>query len=123
MSSIDSQRKLAHQHDLEVDMLQNVKSLLLKAKQELNNDLTKLAIRNLPMMAPSQDQMEQPSTSKSEQDVQYEYYPQQDEVNLSQSTVDSSDEQQQQQQQQQKHEPGEGDGANMHLLEPLDLDV
>lgn len=81
----------------EVECLNNIKSLLIKAKQELNNDLTKLAIRNLPIMIEDSavaDESDQRDTS---------------EVNLSQSTTSSQQDNQTE--------------TNIHHLEPLDLDI
>ena len=45
-----SQTTWAGQRSAEVHLLQNLKDALWKAKQELNTDLTRLAVRNLPLM-------------------------------------------------------------------------
>lgn len=38
----------------EIELLYNVKTLLLQAKRDLNNDITRLAIMNLPILETSQ---------------------------------------------------------------------
>lgn len=42
--------QLRQQRNCEIDFLQDLRIKLLQAKNELNNDLTRLAIRNLPIM-------------------------------------------------------------------------
>lgn len=42
--------------DKEIQFLQNLQETIRQAKHELNNDLTRLAIKNMPMMLASNDQ-------------------------------------------------------------------
>lgn len=90
--------------DKEVEILHNLKEVLVKAKQELNNDLTKLAMRNLPMM------------------VQHD-------SDITTTTTQADDKQQQQQLQSagssnnQQQTEESYNLIQMRQLEPLDLDI
>lgn len=95
----------------EIEMLNNLKGILNNIKQELHADLTKLAIKNLPMMAeedPSvvQTQYQEPSVSRSA-------------MSDSSSQPATSDEQSQARpiENYSQQEP------NIQQLEPLDLDL
>lgn len=50
--------RLRQQRNSEIDFLQNLRINLLQAKQQLNNDLTELAIKNLPMMEATVDEQQ-----------------------------------------------------------------
>lgn len=95
MNDLDEQ-----QQQKQIDLLQNLRIILLKIKQELKNDLTKLAIRNMPLMI--EDLQTEHVTLEQTEPTQ--------QVNLSQST----------------NEDNEMDRDSNHIiqeLEPLDLDV
>lgn len=90
--SIETQRR-----QREIEFLCQLRRIFANIKQELNNDLTKLAIKNLPIM------METDGEQQQTFEVEIS------EVNLSQSTQESSK---------------DDDGAHqMQQLEPLDLDI
>jgi len=59
--------KLQQLKERELKFLQNLRNVFLHAKDELNNDLTKLAIRNLPLMAQDSDIPDQLSESQTAQ--------------------------------------------------------
>jgi hypothetical protein len=58
MQSISSEMeaKLSEDRDKEIQFLQKLQSTIQQAKQELNNDLTRLAIKNMPLMMTSSNQ-------------------------------------------------------------------
>lgn len=85
-------------------MLQSLRIILLKAKQELNNDLTKLAIRNNPFIM-------QEEVLGSSQD---EYGKLEHHASTSQLTENDADVNQ-------ESLEGEAD-CTIQELEPLDLD-
>lgn len=93
---------LQQQRAKEIKLLQNLQRIFHGTKQELNNDLTRLAVRNLPMMV-AQDKSESQNKIASQQgaEINGPASTSQRSVRLSQSSVDSQD---------------------VDQLEPLDLD-
>lgn len=104
VSKMDQQQNQQQQQrqqktETEIDLLQQLRHAFLSAKHELNNDLTKLAIKNLPIL-------EDPGT------IQIDHTSCQ--ISLSQSTTNSDQKEYQQ--------PSTSDNT-LQQLEPLDLDV
>lgn len=107
-SIFDVSKKDQHQHqnqqrqqktETEIDLLQNLRDTLILAKQELNNDLTKLAVKNLPIL-------EDPGTFQDDHTSC--------QISLSQSAINSE--------QLEYQQPSTSDNT-LQQLEPLDLDV
>lgn len=97
MANEDKSNNTQSRDEREIQFLQTLRSTLQGAKQELNNDLTRLAIRNLPMMI----QDDSSRTKEAQEPTR---------CNLSQST-DASD----LEQRRELHD-------DIQVLEPLDLD-
>lgn len=107
-SNLADNNKVQQQRHKEIDFLQNLRTILLNVKQELNNDLTKMAIKNLPILA-------QDSRSNNDKNQHHNNDTEDSahQINLSQSSIDEFEDQQPQQQQ----------DVQIQQLEPLDLDV
>lgn len=59
--------KLKTERKKELELLQNLRNIFVAAKQELNNDLTKMAIKSLPIMQAHSRHCEEPNLSQSSQ--------------------------------------------------------
>lgn len=101
-----NKKTLQQETETEIHLLQNLRDAFVSAKQELNNDLTKLAIKNLPILEDEARPMEEEG-----EEVEGEHNT--GRVNLSQSTINSEYEQQ----------PSTSEQNTLQQLEPLDLDV
>lgn len=91
----DANKSQQQRAETEIRFLQHLKDLFLGAKQELNNDLTRLAMRNLPIM-----------DDNSKQHIKENSY----QINLHPSIQDST-------------EPDQGTSQTHQQLEPLDLNL
>lgn len=109
MSENDDIKKRQLARDKEIEFLENLKSVLLKAKHELNNDLTKLAIRNLPIMTESDAQDLDASDQPAVEIISEQQIPD-GQVNLSQSTINSD------------AQNSDTSHEDIQQLEPLDLE-
>lgn len=102
-STCDSDRTTLNQKvETEIYLLQSLKDAFFSAKQELNNDLTKIAIKNLPILE---------DDSRTIEGEQTDHHI--NETDFSQSTIYRESEQQ----------PSTSDQNTLQQLEPLDLDV
>lgn len=61
--------KLREHREKEIHFLQNFQGIIHQAKQELNNDLTRLAIKNMPMMMTSNQQQQSTQGYESQKEL------------------------------------------------------
>lgn len=111
MSNTSRQFDRFKKRDKEISALQNLRTVLCKAKRELNNDLTKLAIKNLPIIVPDSE------TEKNSNQTS----PSKATVSLSQST-EASEHEAQQQSLPESSNIQFATSSDVQQLEPLDLD-
>jgi hypothetical protein len=68
--NLEDGNRLHQQPDREIHLLQNLKSVVQQAKQELNNDVTRLAIKSMPIMLASNKQDQLTVTPTGPQDLE-----------------------------------------------------
>lgn len=66
--NLSERDKLRQQRNREIDFFQNLRLKLLQAKNELNNDLNRLAVKNLPIMDSNfEEQIDESKQTTSDQ--------------------------------------------------------